>query len=103
MAGFSRKRDRMVRLHLAQRGVGDPHVLEAMRRVPREEGRVLIRDVRLELHAGVADGLKKARAPCCAPAITPRCKLPRSLRSVATPSGACDGPGSLDSFRGGIS
>ena len=36
MADFSRERDRMVRLHLARRGVGDPHVLEAMRRVPRE-------------------------------------------------------------------
>jgi len=36
MADFFRDRDRMVRLHLAWRGVSDPHVLEAMRCVPRE-------------------------------------------------------------------
>src|SRR3954462_3760146 len=35
MADFSRERDRMVKLHLARRGVGDAHVLEAMRRGPR--------------------------------------------------------------------
>src|SRR5215217_2203878 len=37
MVDFSRDRDRMVRLHLARRGVRDPHVLEAMRCVPRED------------------------------------------------------------------
>ncbi|TMJ57818.1 MAG: protein-L-isoaspartate(D-aspartate) O-methyltransferase [Alphaproteobacteria bacterium] len=36
MVDFSRDRDRMVRLHLARRGISDPHVLEAMRCVPRE-------------------------------------------------------------------
>jgi hypothetical protein len=33
---FSRDRDRIIRLHLARRGISDPHVLEAMRCVPRE-------------------------------------------------------------------
>ena|SRR5438045_5885173 len=36
MVDFSRDRDRMVRLHLARRGISNPHVLEAMRSVPRE-------------------------------------------------------------------
>lgn len=36
MVDFSRDRDRMVRLQLARRGIGDPHVFEAMRCVPRE-------------------------------------------------------------------
>src|SRR5437763_15271254 len=36
MLDFSRDRDRMVRLHLARRGISDPQVLEAIRCVPRE-------------------------------------------------------------------
>jgi hypothetical protein len=36
MRNFSRVRDRMVEVQIARRGVRDPHILEAMRRVPRE-------------------------------------------------------------------
>jgi len=36
MVDFARERARMVRLHLKRRGIADPHVLEAMGRVPRE-------------------------------------------------------------------
>ena len=37
MVDLSRARDRMVDIHLARRGIRDPHVLEAMREVPREQ------------------------------------------------------------------
>ena len=37
MADFSRFRDRMVAAQLKRRGIADPHVLEAMGQVPREE------------------------------------------------------------------
>src|SRR3954452_23774089 len=36
MLDFPRARDRMVDVQIARRGVRDPHVLEALRRVPRE-------------------------------------------------------------------
>ncbi len=36
MLDLSRARSRMVEVHIAQRGVRDPHVLNAMRHVPRE-------------------------------------------------------------------
>ena len=36
MPDFSRARDRMVDVQIARRGVRDPHVLDAMRQVPRE-------------------------------------------------------------------
>jgi protein-L-isoaspartate(D-aspartate) O-methyltransferase len=36
MLDVSRARDRMVDVQIARRGVRDPHVLDAMRRVPRE-------------------------------------------------------------------
>ena len=36
MLDLSRARDRMVDIQIARRGVRDRHVLDAMRRVPRE-------------------------------------------------------------------
>ncbi|MBB3149707.1 protein-L-isoaspartate(D-aspartate) O-methyltransferase [Phyllobacterium trifolii] len=36
MRDFSRARNRMVDTQIARRGINDPHVLQAMRRVPRE-------------------------------------------------------------------
>lgn len=36
MLDLSRQRDRMVEVDIARRGIRDPHVLDAMRRVPRE-------------------------------------------------------------------
>jgi protein-L-isoaspartate O-methyltransferase len=36
MLDLARARDRMVDVQIARRGVRDPHVLEALRRVPRE-------------------------------------------------------------------
>src|SRR2546423_8300767 len=36
LPNLSRARDRMVDVQIARRGVRDPHVLDAMRRVPRE-------------------------------------------------------------------
>ena len=36
MRDFSRARNRMVDIQIARRGINDPHVLQAMRRVPRE-------------------------------------------------------------------
>ena len=36
MLDLSRQRDRMVECQIARRGIRDPHVLDAMRRVPRE-------------------------------------------------------------------
>jgi protein-L-isoaspartate(D-aspartate) O-methyltransferase len=36
MLDFSRSRNRMVDVQMVRRGVNDPHVLDAMRRVPRE-------------------------------------------------------------------
>ena len=36
MRDFSRARNRMVDMQIARRGINDPHVLKAMRRVPRE-------------------------------------------------------------------
>jgi protein-L-isoaspartate(D-aspartate) O-methyltransferase len=36
MLDLARRRDRMVDIQIARRGVRDPHVLEALRRVPRE-------------------------------------------------------------------
>jgi protein-L-isoaspartate O-methyltransferase len=37
MLDLARARDRMVDVHVARRGVRDPYVLEALRRVPRED------------------------------------------------------------------
>ena len=37
MTGIQEQRDRMVERQIAARGVSDPHVLSAMRKVPREE------------------------------------------------------------------
>ena len=36
MRDFSRARNRMVDVQIARRGINDPHILHAMRRVPRE-------------------------------------------------------------------
>ncbi|KFG90875.1 Protein-L-isoaspartate O-methyltransferase [Sphingobium herbicidovorans NBRC 16415] len=36
MPDFVKQREHMVKVHLAQRGIRDPHVLKAMRKVPRE-------------------------------------------------------------------
>jgi protein-L-isoaspartate(D-aspartate) O-methyltransferase len=36
MPDFAKQRKRMVEVHLSQRGIRDPHVLAAMRKVPRE-------------------------------------------------------------------
>ena len=36
MLDLSRARDRMIDVQITRRGVRDPHVLDAMRRVPRE-------------------------------------------------------------------